>query len=80
MTLLEILLSINLVMFVIDQVADFFLRRLNNQRFDLLHERQENLDKRLNLLLQASELQQTMIASDRDDIDRLLKALHAPQN
>ncbi len=80
MSALEVLLVINLVMFAIDQVADFFLRRVNARCLDRLIERQENLDRRLSLLLEASELQQCMISSDRDDIERLMKALHAPLN
>ncbi len=80
MSALEVLLSINLVMFVVGQVADFFLRRANTKLFDTLAERQENLDKRLSLLLEASELQHLMISSDRDDIERLMKAFSAPRN
>ena len=80
MSALEVLLAINLVMFVVDQVADFFLRRANTKLFEALTERQENLDKRLSLLLEASELQHTMISSDRDDIERLMKAFNAANN
>jgi len=78
--MLDAILFVALAINTLAQIFNLIETWRAEKRDDRIVERQENLDKRLSLLLEASELQHSMISSDRDDIERLMKAFNAPRN